>query len=114
MSFDIILNNFVYNTPYIPKENITSFSFKRKRTGEQIALVSTSDGRTLIKTLSLNGVIETKFIEIPMNFYNDKSIRDDIILEFLDKGYTQDDISCFTGVSQSLISAIKIKYRGKN
>ena len=82
----------------------------KKRTGEQFAKATLSDGTTHIKSFYDTGVTEDSIISIPS--YSSKEERNRII-EQLSTKYTQDDIADMLDISQSTVSNALSKKKKK-
>lgn len=101
-----IIDEFTEKAPYLNANNIVNFNMGIKpSTGERFIQVKTTEGKIYIKTISPNGIVDTRVIEIP-DFYS-KSERDELIVYLrTEKKLLQSDIAIYLGVSQSLVSNV--------
>ena len=102
-SLKLILKNFVNNEPYLQQNEIISFSFNTKPSGEKIGIVTTTLGETYIKTITPEGLDITSIIKIPL--FNSLKTRNEFIKSLYPK-YNQVEISLFLNMSQSQVSNI--------
>ncbi len=103
--FPVIVENFVNKPPHLSQSYIVTATYGiRKKTGEKFLKVITIDKQIYIKTIGINGEVKNKYIKIP-NF-NTKEERDKLIFQLRNKGYIQDDIADFLGISQSTVSNV--------
>lgn len=95
--------------PSVLKEDLVSLNMGvKKRTGEKFVKATTSDGRTIIKTLTKRGVQQDTLVKIPA--YASKDERNAIVKE-LSQSYVQDDIADMLGISQGTVCNILKKQR---
>lgn len=110
MSYDLILKNFVNTEPSLMPSEIIEFSFKQKKSGEQVGIVKTLSRVTYIKRITSDGLDITSVIKIP--FFSSIEERNGFIVKNL-KNYTQEDIAIFLNLSQSQVSNIIRNYNKK-
>ena len=85
--------------------NLNSLSIGvNKRTGERFFKATTFNGKTFIKKLSITGIKESSYIEIPS--YETKEERNKIIEDLYSKNFPQSDIASMLDISQSTVSNI--------
>lgn len=102
---DLIKTNFVLTKPFVDQNDILSVSFKQKPNGEKVGVLTTIYGKTIIKTISPNGLKTETLVEIPLFISNEE--RNDFIISLYNKNrYTQSEIAMFLGLSQAHVSYI--------
>ena len=104
MSYDLILKNFIETKPFLKREEIRTFNFKVKQSGEQIGIVSTVYGETFIKRITPDGLDTTSIVKIP--FFETIEQRNKFIMKYFYKKYTQADIAIFFNISQPQVHNI--------